>query len=105
MIWKETWCVDIQKKSLQNNENGLYAKKVYISSGGAGPVVLVNSKQEGIWNFLEIQGKNDIYNIVMVQALHGNTFALCHGMKNSYETYVGYCRYDPNDSYQQWKIF
>lgn len=98
MIWKETWCVD-KKKSLRNNENGLYATKVYISSGGAGPVVLVDSVQEGIWNFLKVKGKTDIYNLVM-----GNTLALCHGMRDTEETYVGYCLYNPNDSYQQWKI-
>lgn len=60
--------------------------------------------EEGVWKFQQVSGQTDVYNIVMAYPLRGYTYALSHGMKDSENTYVGYSLYDPNNSYQQWKI-
>ena len=90
-----------------NNENGLHLEKVSISSGGAGPVILVDETygSNSIWTFEKISG--NIYNILYSGWLRDipiNTYALTAFMDEQQKTWVSIAPFDPNNVNQKWRV-
>ena len=87
----------------------MYFEKVSVSSGGAGPLILVdksNGTPGKFWDFAPVKGEPDVYYIKYI-GWHRDTatnYALVPNLNSNGDSSVGVGVFSDGDINQKWKI-